>query len=75
MTATRRRPGVAIEPRALDLETAASVYALGESALRHAIDHLGFPVLRVGRRVVVPVAAADAWLAARAAGEPVERAS
>lgn len=68
MTAKRQRPAVTIEARALDLETAAGVYALGETLLRDLIEHEGFPHLRVANRIIVPVAAADAWLAARANG-------
>lgn len=62
MTATRQRPQLVIEPRGLDIETAASVYAIGESTLRDLIAHHGFPSVRVGGRIIVPVAAADAWL-------------
>jgi excisionase family DNA binding protein len=71
MTARRAKPDVVIEPRALDLETAARVYALGESTLRELIDHHGFPALRIGNRIIVPVALADAWLAERAGGPGV----
>lgn len=72
MSAKRERPAVSIEPRGLDVATAASVYAIGESVLRELIEHHGFPHLRVGRRIVVPVAAADAWFAERANGVPIE---
>lgn len=68
MTARRTRPVVSIEPRALDLATAAGVYSLSESTLRELIEHEGFPALRVGNRIIVPVAQADAWLAARSGG-------
>lgn len=71
MTARRQRPEVVVEPRALDLATAASVYAIGESTLRDLIDHHEFPHLRVGNRIIVPIAQADAWLAARANGGEV----
>jgi excisionase family DNA binding protein len=71
VTARRIRPAVAIEPRALDLATAAAVYAIGENTLRDLIEREGFPHLRVGNRVVIPVAQADAWLAARTTGAEV----
>lgn len=71
MTARRQRPEVVVEPRALDLETTARVYAIGESTLRDLIEHDGFPHLRIGNRIIVPIAQADAWLAARANGGAV----
>lgn len=74
-TRARTRPELVIEPRALDVATAASVYALGETTLRELIEHHGFPHVRIGRRIVVPVAQADAWMAARSAGSPIEVAS
>jgi hypothetical protein len=75
VTARRPRPTVTIEPRALDLTTAAAVYALSETTLSNLIAHAGFPHIREGGRVIIPVAQADAWLAARAAGAPLEVAS
>lgn len=71
VSARRTRPAVSIEPRALDLETAAAVYAISATTLRDLIARDGFPHLRVGQRVVIPVAQADAWLAARATGAEV----
>lgn len=70
-TGRRQRPTITIEPRGLDLATAASVYAIGESTLRELVEHHGFPHLKVGRRIVVPVALADAWFAERADGVPI----
>jgi hypothetical protein len=75
VTARRLRPEVTIEARALDLATASAVFALSETALSGLIAHAGFPHIRVGGRVIIPVAQADAWLAARAAGAPLEVAS
>lgn len=78
MTASRRRqtPEVVIEPRAIDVATAARVYGLGEGTIRELVDHEGFPHVRVGRRIIIPVAQADAWLAARATvGTAIEAAS
>lgn len=72
MPAKRIRPAVTIEPRALDLATAASVYSFSETTLLNLVEHHGFPCLRVGRRIVIPVAQADAWLADRANGTPIE---
>ena len=69
---SRRRPQVSIEPRVIDLPTAAGVYGHSETTLRELAKHHGFPHLRIGRRMTIPVAAADAWFAARANGEPIE---
>ena len=69
---SRQRPKITIEPRVIDLATAASVYGHSETTLRELAKHHGFPHLRIGRRMTIPVAAADAWFAARANGEPIE---
>lgn len=63
---------IIIEPRALDLETAAGVYALGQDTLRRLMNESDFPHLRIGHRVIIPVALADAWFADRANGLPIE---
>lgn len=75
MTAKRNRPTVAIEPRGLDLATAAGVYAMSETTLAELIERHGFPCVQIGRRRIIPVAQADAWFAARADGIPVDVAS
>lgn len=58
---------VVIEPRAIGLEVAAQVYGqVCAETIRRLQDEEGFPCVRYGTRRLVPVAAADAWLAARA---------
>lgn len=57
---------VVIAPRALDLATAAKVYGVSLDTLAVWRRDEGFPTVKVGRKVLVPVALADAWLAARA---------
>lgn len=58
---------VVIEPRAIGLEVAALVYGdVSAETIRRMQDEEGFPCVRYGTRRLVPVAEADAWLAARA---------
>ena len=58
---------VVIEPRAIGLEVAAQVYGqVCAETIRRLQDEEGFPCVRYGTRRLVPVAAADAWFAARA---------
>ena len=54
---------VIIEPRLLGLEVAGLVFGLSADQLAKMQDHDGFPCVRIGRRRLVPVAAADAWFA------------
>lgn len=54
---------VAIEPRAVTVEVAATIYGLSESQLRRLIADGVFPARRSRGRVVVIVAEADAWVA------------
>lgn len=72
---SRQRPTIALEPRAVDIPTAAAIYALSESTMRDLVDHHGFPSLRIGRRIIIPLAAADRWIADRVDGHPIEAAS
>ena len=58
---------VVIQPKALGLEVAALVYGgVSAETIRRMQDEEGFPCVRYGTRRLVPVAEADAWLAARA---------
>jgi hypothetical protein len=63
----RRRDDVqvVIEPRVIGLEVAAQVYGLSADTLARLQDAEGLPVIRMGSRRLLPVAAADAWFAAR----------
>lgn len=72
---TRARPTVTLEPRAVDIPTAAAIYALSDGTIRDLVEHHGFPHLRIGRRIVIPLAAADRWIADRIDGQPIEAAS
>jgi hypothetical protein len=56
---------VVIAPRVLALAVAALVYGISSDTLVRLQDREGFPVVRVGSRRLVPVAAADEWFAAR----------
>jgi hypothetical protein len=75
VTARRPRPTVTMEPRWVDLTTASAAFGLSETKLSELITHAGLPHLREGGRIILQVAATDAWLAARAAGAPLEVAS
>lgn len=59
------RVQVVIAPRALDLATACQVYGISRDTLQVWRNEHGFPTVKVGRKVLVPVAQADAWLAER----------
>lgn len=61
-----RQVVVAIEPRLLSVPVAADVYGISETTLRALIAD-GFPSVRLGRRVLVPVAQADRWIEENAA--------
>jgi len=67
----RREVVVAIEPRSVGLEVAAQMYGISADMLVDLQDQHGFPLLRIGRRRLVPVAAADAWIAAEATRQAV----
>ena len=56
---------VVITPRALDLDTACKVYGICRDTLATWRRNEGFPTVTVGRKVLIPVAQADAWLAER----------
>lgn len=56
---------VQIEPRLVGLEVAAEIYGLSADTLRRLQDDEALPLVRIGTRRLVPIAAADAWFAAR----------
>jgi hypothetical protein len=56
---------VVIEPRVIGLEVATAVYGLSADTLRRLQDEEGMPVIKMGARRLVPVAATDEWFAAR----------
>lgn len=58
---------VVVAPRLLCLEVAAEVYGqVSADYIAILQDTEGFPVVRLGRRRLVPVELADAWVLARA---------
>ena len=52
---------IAIEPRLVSVAVAARIYGVSVSTLRDLIAD-GFPTIRIGRRVLIPVAQADRWI-------------
>jgi excisionase family DNA binding protein len=58
---------VAIEPRLLGVEVAALVYDISADTIAELQDAGELPVLRIGRRRLVPVKAMDAWIDAQLA--------
>lgn len=62
-----RQVVVAIEPRLVSTTIAARIYGVSERTIEHLISTEGFPCVRLGRRLLVPVAKADAWIEGRAA--------
>jgi hypothetical protein len=65
MSRPGRRPlqvQVRIEPRAIDVDVACLVYGVSRSTLDEWRTE-GFPVVKIGHKVLVPVDQADAWTA------------
>jgi excisionase family DNA binding protein len=56
-----------LQPRALSIKEAAAAIGCGETLVRRLIAERAIPHVRLGDRVVVPVAALDAWLSIEAA--------
>lgn len=56
---------VGISPRLLGLEVAAQVYGFSADTIAEMQDRGELPVLRIGRRRLVPVKAMDAWIDAQ----------
>lgn len=54
---------VSITPRLLGLEVAAEVYGISADTIARLQDAGEMPVVRIGNRRLVPVAATDAWIA------------
>lgn len=53
---------VAIEPRLIGLEVAELVYNISATKIAELQDAGEMPVVRIGKRRLVPVAAVDAWI-------------
>lgn len=58
---------VAIAPRLIGLEVAALVYGISADTITALQDAGEWPVIRIGNRRLVPVAAVDAWIEQQAA--------
>lgn len=61
-----RRPGdvvVQIEPRLVSVDIAGEIYGVSADTIVRLQDDEGLPVVRIGKRRLVPIAAADAWFA------------
>jgi len=61
-----RRPGdvvVQIEPRLVSVDIAAEIYGVSADTIVRLQDDEGLPVVRIGKRRLVPIAGADAWFA------------
>lgn len=56
---------VAVTPRVVGLEVAADMYGISADEITELQTSAGFPFIRIGRRRLVPVAAADAWFDAQ----------
>ena len=58
-----------VEKFALSLTECAVMMGIGRSKMHELARSEGFPVVRVGRRILVPVDALKVWLNARAGDE------
>lgn len=58
-----------VEKFALSLTECAVMMGIGRSKMHELARSEGFPVVRVGRRILVPVDALKEWLNARAGDE------
>lgn len=58
---------VHIEPRLVSTEVAAALYGVSQRTIENLIASEGFPSVRIGRRLLIPIAQADAWVAGRVA--------
>lgn len=68
--ASTRDVVVLVEPRYVSLATAGRMYGdLSADYIAELQAHDGFPLVRLGRRRLVPIAQADAWFEARRIAE------
>lgn len=59
---------IAIEPRLINTRLAAEIYGgVSQRFIERLIAEEGFPSVRIGRRILVPVAKADRWIEERVA--------
>ena len=67
-----RRPGdvvVQIEPRLVSVDIAGEIYGIPADTIVRLQDDEGMPIVRIGKRRLVPVAAADAWMLTHFGGD------
>lgn len=67
-----RRPGdviVQIEPRLVSVDVAGEIYGISADTIVRLQDDEGMPIVRIGKRRLVPVAAADAWMLSHFGGD------
>lgn len=60
---------VQIEPRIVGIEVAAAMYGVSADTITRLQDDEGMPIMRIGKRRLVPVAAADAWMVTHFGGD------
>lgn len=63
----RRRVTIQIEPRLVSTEIAAGIYGISARLIEKLIADDGFPSVRIGHRLLVPIAQADRWIESRSA--------
>ena len=61
-TKVRDRIIIQTEPVAVKIAEAAALIGVGETTLRKWIDKLGFPCVRAGGRIVIPMDKMRAWI-------------
>lgn len=52
---------VQVEPVSVKIDQAATMMGTSTETLRKWIDRAGFPCIRIGRRVIIPVAGMRQW--------------
>lgn len=62
-----RRVVISIEPRTVSTAVAARIYGLSQRTIEQLIATEDFPSVRIGRRLLVPIAKADQWFERKAA--------
>jgi excisionase family DNA binding protein len=63
-----RQVVVHVEPRLVSTEIAGRIYGVSARTIELLIADDGFPSVRIGRRLLIPIAQADAWIATRTGG-------
>lgn len=58
---------VKLEKRVYSVSEAAEVLGISRSKMYEYVKSNGFPVLNIGRRILIPIKALDCWLEAQTA--------